>query len=159
MKRDHTRPNGTIKRTQYVDAPQGGTSSMGTQYKKGHAILHMSSSRSTGETFVLTREDVSLIMSKGPGRWWSPTKWLESMRKKYLAANPGQKKAVAAMKKIEKLRRKQSRERCQFRKKHGLTTQDPNWPPEHTASYLMMRKRHDNQMQPLRQEYLEALNG
>lgn len=83
MKIDFKRPNGTIKRTQYCKAPRAGVSSMGTPYKRGEPILHMSSSRATGETFILTPLDLENIMSKFPGEFCSPKKWSDQLHKKW----------------------------------------------------------------------------
>jgi hypothetical protein len=95
MIKDTKRPNGTIKRIQYVKAPRGGVSSMGVRYKKGDAIVHLSSSRCTGETFVLLPKDILRVLGLGPGRhgpdglaramarpgrWASPKKWAEQLK-------------------------------------------------------------------------------
>lgn len=95
MIKDTVRPNGTIKRIQYVKAPRGGVSSMGVRYKKGDAIVHLSSSRCTGETFVLLPKDLLKVLGLGrnsngtdglaramakPGKWASPKKWSEQLK-------------------------------------------------------------------------------
>jgi hypothetical protein len=90
MKKDFTRPNGTIKRVQICEAPRKGVSSMGRKFKKGSVILHLSSSRCTGETFVLTWVELHRLMG-GTGKvskFRSPKKWGEQLRAKWLAANP-----------------------------------------------------------------------
>ena len=75
MKKDTRRPNGTIKRIQKSYAPRKGVSSMGSSYVKGDSIVHFSSSRSTGETFVLTEKDLEKLVKAKTGRWWSPVQW------------------------------------------------------------------------------------
>ena len=62
---------------------------MGSKYMKGDRILHLSSSRCTGETFVFTdlelRKLTSIIFqSDFRGRWHSPKKWHEQLKKKRL---------------------------------------------------------------------------
>ena len=81
MRKDTKRPNGTTKRVQYVQAQRGGVSSMGTKYAKGDPILHLSSSRCTGETFVLTKAEIQNIPLENPGRWSGPTKWKQQLQK------------------------------------------------------------------------------
>ncbi len=93
MLKDTARPNGTIKRIQYVRAFRGGTSSMGTPYKKGTPIIHLSSSRCTGETFVLLPAEVckDILDIKAefgyewwadshPGKWQSPKEWSKALK-------------------------------------------------------------------------------
>ena len=83
MKRDFKRPNGTIKRVQFVKAFRGGVSSMGRRFKKGEGILHLSSSRNTGETFVLLPDELLKILMKAPGKWNSPKRWSEQLTAKW----------------------------------------------------------------------------
>lgn len=72
---DFTRANGTIKRVQVSLAFRAGTSSMGTKFKQNEPVLHLSSSRSTGEVFVLTRRDMNRINRSRIGKWAGrPTK-------------------------------------------------------------------------------------
>lgn len=100
MKHDFKRPNGTTKRVQYAKAHRGGISSMGKRFRKGDAIVHLSSSRNTGETFVLlpiemlkilglegnprtgAPDGLARAMAK-PGRWHSPKKWSEELSAKW----------------------------------------------------------------------------
>lgn len=82
------RPNGTIKRVQYVKAHHKGISSMGTPYLKGDPIIHMSSSRCTGETFVLLPSDISRLYEDTPGKWSSTKKWSERLAKKWFEEHP-----------------------------------------------------------------------
>lgn len=99
MLKDFARPNGTIKRTQYVKAPRKGISSMGAPYKKGDAIVHLSSSRCTGETFVLLPNEIIKFLYKKerhldaglgglkrPGRWARPKDWSEHLSERWEAA-------------------------------------------------------------------------
>lgn len=95
MIKDTMRPNGKIKRVQYVRAFRGGTSSMGTPFKKGEPILHLSSSRCTGETFVLLPKEIMETLeikaefghefwaSARPGRWASPKEWSIKLKERY----------------------------------------------------------------------------
>ena len=86
----HTkRPNGTIKRIQYVKAIRKGVSSMGHPYKMGDPIIHLSSSRCTGETFVLLPSEIQQkIIDKKPGKWASSKKWSEKLQKAWYKAHP-----------------------------------------------------------------------
>jgi hypothetical protein len=88
MKKDFKRPNGTIKRTQICRAPRGGVSSMGKKFKKGDEILHLSSSRCTGETFVFTLQEVVNLTFEEVGNFRSPKKWTEQLAAKWLKENP-----------------------------------------------------------------------
>ena len=85
MLKDTKRPNGTIKRVQFCRAQRGGISSMGTPFKKGQAILHLSSSRCTGETFILTKADLRGLNLDRPGKWASPTIWQKKRREEWQA--------------------------------------------------------------------------
>lgn len=95
MLKDTKRPNGTVKRIQWIKAHRGGVSSMGTPYKKGDAILHMSSSRCTGETYVLAKKDLikAVFVSpasarfKKPGTWSSKKQWSEDLTDKWHKEN------------------------------------------------------------------------
>ena len=85
MKFDYTQKNGTIKRIQCSFAPRKGTSTCGTPYSKDNAILHFSSSRSTGETWVFTVSDVwqiNMELMNGPGEWYRPIDWDRELRAK-----------------------------------------------------------------------------
>lgn len=83
MKKDFKRPNGTIKRIQMTRAPRAMVSSMGSKIKKGDKILHLSSSRATGETWVFTDEDLWLVSRWPVGRWHGPKEWTEQLHKKW----------------------------------------------------------------------------
>lgn len=83
MLKNSRRPNGTIKRTQYVKAFRGGVSSMGQPFKKGDPVLHLSSSRNTGETFVLLPAELKAVLRTKPGKWASPKKWGEQLHKEW----------------------------------------------------------------------------
>jgi hypothetical protein len=95
MLKDTIRPNGTIKRIQYVGAQRSGTSSMGTKFKKGEPILHLSSSRSTGEIFIMLPDEVFDILKvkstpgsefwikARPGKWARPTDWSKQLAKNW----------------------------------------------------------------------------
>lgn len=80
MKKDTKRPNGTIKRVQLTFAPKKGISSMGSKFLKGDVILHLSSSRCTGETFVLTLSEVKKVRRSKPSRWHRPVDWFKEIR-------------------------------------------------------------------------------
>lgn len=90
MKKDFRRKNGTIKRTQKCVSPRKGVSSIGTRFAQGEEILHLSSSRQTGETFVFTMEDLARLMQAKVGRWHGPTEWGKELQAKWLAQNPQQ---------------------------------------------------------------------
>ena len=90
MKKDTKRPNGTIKRIQKCEAVRKGVSSMGTKFRKGDVIVHLSSSRFTGETFVLTQKDLDKVTQAKPGRWYSPKRWGENLHRAWLKTPWGQ---------------------------------------------------------------------
>jgi hypothetical protein len=48
-----------VVQVQTTLAPRRRLSSMGAKIKKGDRILHISSSRATGEVFVFTRDEIS----------------------------------------------------------------------------------------------------
>jgi len=52
----------SVQFVQKVFALRKGISSAGTPYKKGDPILQLSSTRRTGETFVLTDKDLNMFM-------------------------------------------------------------------------------------------------
>ena len=79
MLKDVKRPNGTTKRVQVIKAIRGGVSSMGTPYTKGQAIVHLSSSRCTGETWVFLLSELAEVVKAPVGRWASPKKWSTSL--------------------------------------------------------------------------------
>lgn len=84
MKRDFTQANGTKKRIQVSHALRKGKTTMGTKYKKGDAIIHLSSSRTTGEVWVFTPQEFHQIWQDWPtGRWWSRKKWKEELSWKW----------------------------------------------------------------------------
>jgi len=83
--KDFKRPNGTIKRIQVCPAPRAIITTMGTKIKKGDQIIHLSSSRATGETWVFTYSELARLLNtwkKGP--WHSPKKWTEQLHKKWV---------------------------------------------------------------------------
>lgn len=89
MKKDFKRPNGTIKRIQVCPAPKAMTTTMDAKIKKGEQIIHLSSSRATGETWVFTREEWAGITATWPtGKWHSPKKWTDQLTKKWKKENP-----------------------------------------------------------------------
>ena len=49
-----------------VFAKRSGISSAGTKYEKGDVILHMGSTRRTGEVFVLAEGDLEYFMDASP---------------------------------------------------------------------------------------------
>lgn len=63
---------------------------MGSFYVKGDTIVHFSSSRCTGETFVLTERDLSKLVEAKTGRWWSPKRWAERLHKAWVKTPWGQ---------------------------------------------------------------------
>lgn len=69
MIKDTTMKNGKVVRVQLAYAPRKWVSSMGTAYKKGDLILHLSSSRATGESFMLTPEDIEKVRKSKVDKW------------------------------------------------------------------------------------------
>ena len=53
-----------IRATQVGKAHQAGISAMGSKYKMGDVILHMSSARATGEVFILTRAEIYKVFTE-----------------------------------------------------------------------------------------------
>ena len=62
------------KAVQHVIAKRSGTTALGKPFKKGDPIVHLSSERSTGETFILLATELAKVLKRKPATQWRSAK-------------------------------------------------------------------------------------
>ena len=62
------------KAVQHVIAKRSGITALGKSFSKGDAIVHLSSERSTGETFILLPSELERVLKKKPATRWRSAK-------------------------------------------------------------------------------------
>ena len=66
--------HGNQKCVQHVIAKRSGMTALGKKFEKGDAIVHLSSTRSTGETFILLPSELEKTTKKKPAKNWKSAK-------------------------------------------------------------------------------------
>lgn len=148
MKHDFRQENGTIKRIQVSKAPRKGRSTMGKKYEKGDAIVHLSSSRATGERWVFLPNELKELLKWSVGQWWSRNKWEQQIFKKWNRVNMGANGGIKISKKLNKWIKEKERHPsfCDFMYGGGLfaesTIDDRSNYPEHliNSGYELAKK-------------------